>query len=132
MFLSPQWLSLEQNRLTAMPTTAQSIRGVLVTFYIGEDQTQRQAYWTAAALSEHPTMMDSVVNTLLQTSISSLSSVHHVTGWFQMSSFRGQRWLYLFSDPLHFWTGGECAFPGTIFNRAPPGVAGEWLSQQLH
>lgn len=81
--LSPRWLSLEQNRLTAAPAAEPSIRGVLVTFNV-EDQTQRQAYHAAAALSEHPTMMDSAAETWPQTSISSLSAVFIML----LSSFR--------------------------------------------
>ncbi len=133
--LSPRWLSLEQNRLTAAPTAEQSIGGVSVTFNVEEDQTQRQACYAAAALSEHPTKRDSAAETWLQTSISSLSAVFimlpssfrclHSEG--SLSFLRALAFFFFF-----FLGGSECAFPGTIFNRAPPGVAGEWLSQQLH
>lgn len=72
--LSSRRLALQQNRLTAVPTAEQSIGGVLVTFNIGEDQTQTRAYSTAAALREHPATMDSAAETRPQTSASSCSA----------------------------------------------------------
>lgn len=106
--LSLPWLSLEQNRLAPAPTAEQSIRGGLVTSNIEEDQTQRQAYYTAAALSEHTAMMDSAAETRLQTSMSSLPAVFTVL----LSGFRclhSEGSLgYIFSQsPLRFfffWT----------------------------
>lgn len=61
------------------------------------------------------------------------SSVHRVTRKLQISSsLRAASAIYFLKALAFFRDSGECAFPGTIFNRAPPGVAGEWLSQQLH
>lgn len=127
MFYHRCGFSLEQNRLTA----AQSIRGVLATFNIGVDQTQKTGLLHSSGLVR-ASHYDGV-RTWLQTSISSLSAALVVL----LSSFRclhSEGSLgYIFSQsPRVFLDGGECAFPGTIFNRAPPGEAGEWLSQQLH
>lgn len=128
MFYHRSGFSLEQNHSTAAPTAEQSIRGILVTFNRGVDQTQRLACCKAAALTEHPAMMDS----WLQTSISWLSFKFIML----LSRFRclhsGEASAVSFLRAHFFMGSSECAFPGTIFNRAPVWEAREWLSQQLH
>lgn len=99
MFYHRSGFSLEQNHSTAAPTAEQSIRGILVTFNHGEDQTQRLACRKAAALTEHPAMMDS----WLRTSISSLSFKFIML----LSRFRclhsGEASAVSFSEPVLFW-----------------------------
>lgn len=77
--LSPQWLSGGKNHLTAAPTAEQRIWGILVTCDIGENQTQRQAFYTAAALSEHPYDGLCCRSMAPNFNLITLICVHHVT-----------------------------------------------------
>lgn len=93
----------------------------------------KQAYWTAVALSQHLYVIASVAETGLQTSISSQSTAACIR---EASDVFIQRAASVVSSPVApafiLLDSSESAFPGTIFNAAPPGVPVEWLSQQLH
>lgn len=122
----------KKNHLTAVPTAeSRALGSVLVTFNIGEDQTQTEACYTAAALRGNPTMMKSAAEPQPQTSPSE-SCYWEASDVFIQREASSTSFLRVLASFFFCPFGWQRTFPGTIFNSAPPGVAGEWLSPQLH
>lgn len=131
--LSPQRLCPEQNKnnsLTSARTAEQCIRRCF-----GHVQ-----HWGRSNTKTGPLHCGSLVQASrydgegLHTSVPSLSFVFimFLRHFRCLHSDGSLSWIFPQSLCIFWGDGGELTFPGTIFNRAPPGVAREWLSQQLH